>query len=75
MEGDSFAVHAESDAEKLLLRRIESSTMTPRSLEDLGSVFDSPQMFASRVHSGERCAFRSSGEVPLSERPAQLKLV
>lgn len=74
LEGGSFAVHARGEVEKRILIRLESSTTEPRSLEDLGTVFDAPELMASPVHTMDQCAFGCRHELPLEKRRPQLTL-
>lgn len=75
LDHGSFVVHAPGDMEKRILSRIESSTLAPMSLADLGHVFDAPQMMASRVHTAEGCAFWRSHSIELEERKPRLSLL
>lgn len=72
LESGSFAVHARGAIEKRILTRLESSSLSPHALKDLGMVFDAPELMASPVHTMERCPFGCRHEVPLEKRRPQL---
>lgn len=74
VESGSFAVHASGDVEKRILTRLESTSMHPQTLDDLGLVFDAPELMASSVHTMAHCAFGCRHELPLEKRRPQLTL-
>src|SRR5437868_3653883 len=74
LSNDGWEVQADETLRQRILDRIQSSPYAPSTLDDLGLVFDVPQLMATRPHLDERCSFFNTKVAALKGQEPSLKL-